>query len=187
MLDDAQRWNQKYRAGAGTQPGTCHPLLLEHRALLQARGDALDVACGRGQNARYLAECGNRVVAVDISVVALRECRRLAQRAALPITLLAADLDYFHPRRAAFDLIVVLRYLNRPLIPRLKQALRPRGVLVYSTFNTNHLLESPGFNPAFVLSPGELGAAFADFETYATNDTASNREATSLWVGLKPG
>lgn len=186
MLDDAKRWNQKYRAKLDARPAPCDPLLRQHRALLEGRGDALDVACGKGQNARYLAECGNRVVAMDISIVALRACRRRLKGSGLPVSLLAMDLDFFRPRGASFDLIVVIRYLNRPLIPRLKEALRPGGVMVYATFNANYLREKPSFNPRFVVELGELSAAFADLQTCSSNDTVSNREPLSYWVGHKP-
>ena len=70
--------------------------------------------------------------------------------------------------------------------PRLKQALRPGGLMVYATFNENFLLEKPTFNPCYVLKLGELSAAFADFEPCSTNDTQSNRESLSYWVGRKP-
>lgn len=186
MLDDAGRWNQKYRANLGARPGPCDPLLRQHRTLLEARGDALDVACGKGQNARYLAECGNRVVAVDISMVALRACRQHLAGSGLPVSLLAMNLDCFRPPSDSFDLIVVFRYLNRPLIPFLKAALRPRGLIVYATFNANYLREKPAFNPRFVLELGELSTAFADMQTLSSNDSKSNREPLSYWVGRKP-
>ena len=118
---------------------------------------------------------------------ALRECRRLLEGSGLPVSLLAADLDYFYPHPESYDLILVIRYLNRPLIPRLKRALRPAGVMLYATFNTNYLVEKPGFNRQFTLEPGELSATFADFQVCASNDTQANQELTSYWIGRKPG
>ena len=57
---------------------------------------------------------------------------------------------------ATFDLIVVTRYLHRPLFPRLVEALAPGGVLVYETFLVGQAERGHPRNPAFLLEPGEL-------------------------------
>ena len=57
-------------------------------------------------------------------------------------------------RTAAFDVIVVVHYLHRPLFPQLLAALRPGGVLVYETFTTAQAARGKPTNPDFLLRPG---------------------------------
>src|SRR5205085_12098061 len=59
-----------------------------------------------------------------------------------------------------FDAIVVVNYLHRPLLPLLRGALGPGGVLLYDTFAQGNELYGRPANPAFLLAPGEL-LAFA--------------------------
>jgi tellurite methyltransferase len=131
-----------------------------HRSLLEnvAPGRALDVACGRGRNAFFLAALGFEVVAVDVSDVAVDIVRaRAASSAAAAVTAVRADLEVHPlPRPPGYDVIVVVAYLQRSLFAPLAAALAPRGLLVYETFTREH----PRINPAHALAPGELRSAF---------------------------
>lgn len=116
-------------------------------------GRVLDVACGAGRNARYLAERGFTVDAVDIEISAC------AELAALPnIALLQADLEGgqwpYSPQ--VFQGIVVTNYLHRPLFSRLLEALAPGGVLIYETFALGNERYGRPKNPNFLLLPNEL-------------------------------
>jgi SAM-dependent methyltransferase len=134
--------------------------LTSHRHLLPASGDALDLACGRGRNALWLAQQGFRVQAIDRDDVALAALRDEAAARGLPIETRVCDLESGEPVLAprTFDVIVVVHYLHRPLIPHLMAALRPGGVLVYETFTAAQALRGKPSNPAFLLQPGELVA-----------------------------
>ena len=114
-------------------------------------GAVLDVACGNGRHARWLAELGFEVDAVD---------RDPALFAAPPpgVALLGADIEAgpwpYAARR--FDAIVVTNYLHRPLLPTLVDSLEPGGVLVYETFARGNERFGKPSNPDFLLAPGEL-------------------------------
>jgi SAM-dependent methyltransferase len=144
------------------------------------------VACGVGHNALHLARCGFEVVAVDGSLAGLRHCRAQLRATPLPVHLVAADLDRFVPPPERFALVLVVRFLSRPLVPLLKRALVPGGLLIYQTFNRHRLLMNPGFNPDYLLEPGELATLFADFESIASNDTPTMRDPISFWIGRRP-
>jgi 2-polyprenyl-3-methyl-5-hydroxy-6-metoxy-1,4-benzoquinol methylase len=145
--------------------------LTMHRHLLPP-GDALDVACGRGRHALWLAEHGWRVTAIDRDAGALRELEAEARRRGLPITTESVDLervDAALPERA-FDVIVVVHYLHRPLFPRLLAALRPGGVLVYETFTAAQAARGKPTNPDFLLRPGELHELVGSLEVLESRE-----------------
>lgn len=134
------------------------PWLVAQLHHLSSHGVALDVACGRGRNALWLAERGLTVVAVDRDADAVAALADQARRRGLRITARVADLEApdWTPGAAPFDVIAVFNYLHRPLLPRLVGALRPGGVLVYETFTQAQALVGRPRNPDFLLGPGEL-------------------------------
>lgn len=120
-------------------------------AWIRPGGAVLDVACGTGRHARFMAQLGFEVDAVD---------RDTALFADVPpnVALLEADLEAgpwpYDDRR--FDAIVVANYLHRPLLPRLVDSLERGGLLVYETFAAGNERFGKPSNPAFLLQPGEL-------------------------------
>ena len=122
-------------------------------SLIAAGGAVLDLACGQGRHARYLAGLGYRVEAVDRDSASLAALAGIAR-----VTTRCADLEGAPWPYAAgcFDGVVVTNYLHRPLLPELLAALRPQGVLIYETFALgNEKLGRPS-NPEFLLRPQEL-------------------------------
>jgi SAM-dependent methyltransferase len=132
--------------------------LTGHADLVPLSGDALDVASGRGRNALWLAERGLRTLAVDRDADSVRALNEDAARAGLPLRAEVIDLENGSTEieRGSRDLIVVVHYLHRPLLPSLIEALRPGGVLVYETFTGAQAARGKPTNPAFLLEPGEL-------------------------------
>lgn len=187
MQEDINRWNRKYRERALERAGGTAPVFPPHEPLLERvatrldGGDVLDVACGLGQNAMWLAARGHRVVGVDGSEVALRMAARESARRALPVRWLCADLEYFTPAVDSVDLIVVVRFLDRTGLPRLLRALRPGGLLFHLTFNVNRLAEDPRFNRHYLLERGELRRLLDALEVLDGNDTDDIEDA-STWL-----
>jgi len=132
--------------------------LVQHAGLLPREGRALDVACGRGRHALWLAEHGLTTLAVDRDSEAIRELNEAARERRLPLRADVRDLEggetSFHG--STFDVIVVVHYLHRPLFPALIEALAPGGVLVYETFTRAQAARGKPTNPDFLLEPGEL-------------------------------
>ena len=133
--------------------------LIQNVDLLPGRDSlALDVACGAGRNALFLAAAGLRVRAADRDAEALGLLEASAARLALPVTVEMLDLE--RPAAdlgaAAYVLIVVTHYLHRPLFAALRRALAPGGVLIYETFTVDQASMGHPRNPAFLLEHGEL-------------------------------
>lgn len=185
MNPDIVRWNKKYRAARGSAFAQPDELLIRHQSLLVESADVLDVACGAGANAIFAAQRGCRVVGVDASVEGLRIAARRAKGKGVEISLVAADLDTWRPPPERFDLVIVIRYLNRALMPSLHSTIRPGGVMIYNTFNRNYLGQKPDMNPDYLLTPGELAHCFATFDEIATNDRLANADVSSWWIGRK--
>ncbi|MDH3316824.1 MAG: class I SAM-dependent methyltransferase [Gammaproteobacteria bacterium] len=160
---DRNRWDQRYRDGSyRARPDAT--VLLEKWQPKLPRGRALDVACGAGRNALYLAACGYEVDAVDIAPFALEKARATARERELEINWIEADLDTFVPQKSQYDLVVVARYVNRRLMPRLAGGLKPGGALVFEHhFRTDLEVDGPK-DPDFRLAPGELRQQFAELD-----------------------
>jgi SAM-dependent methyltransferase len=121
--------------------------------LIVAHGRALDLACGHGRHARYLASLGYRVEALDRDSAALATLEGVAGISTRCVDLEGSPWPYDAGR---FDGVVVANYLHRPLVAALLDALRPGGIFIYETFAVgNEKLGRPS-NPEFLLRPDEL-------------------------------
>ena len=146
--------------------------LVQHAGLLPREGRALDVACGRGRHALWLAEHGLTTLAVDRDSEAIRELNEAARERRLSLRADVRDLEggetSFHG--STFDVIVVVHYLHRPLFPALIEALAPGGLLVYETFTRAQAARGKPTNPDFLLKPGELLELVAPLEVLASRE-----------------
>ena len=128
----------------------------------------LDLACGRGRQAVPAARRGLRVMGIDRDADSLRE---LAQRAApesLPLSAVRADLESgrgIPAKSGAFGGILVFRFLFRPLVGAIVDALAPGGLLLYETFTIDCAeLDYGPRNKAFLVQHGEFPELFAKLE-----------------------
>jgi len=144
------------------------PALVEALAVHAPRpgSTALDLACGAGRNAAYLALCGYEVTAIDVLPDALVRVQDLAARSGVHVRCVQRDLTFpgaLDDLRA--DLVVVVRFLDRTLFGPLQRAVRPGGMLVYETFTADQAESGHPRNPKFLLQPEELRGAFPDLGT----------------------
>jgi len=158
MHPDADKWDRIYREGGPLKERSPARVLAEFQHLLPASGRALDLACGGGANALLLAARGLETHAWDISGEAIRQLSAAANGA---IRCAQRDIVTEPPPAESFDVIVVTRFLDRELIPRIIAALRPRGLIYYQTFTRERIDDSGPGNPDYRLAVNELLALFA--------------------------
>ena len=151
---DRRKWDARYRDGAFVERTWPSEFLVACADWLPQRGWALDLACGAGRNALFLARRGLAVDAVDISPIALARGRD--ESAGLAIEWHQADLEAgFTPTRR-YDLLINIRYVNLPLVTALVGHLAPGGALVVEQHLRHEKAEVGPKNPAFRVAPGAL-------------------------------
>ena len=168
---DREKWDARYRAGE--YQARFHPSALLVQWLPQldclAGSSALDVACGLGRNAVYLARQGWQVDALDISQVALDRLAATARDNNLDIRCMAMDLERDAGLLASeqYELALMVRYTDLALIPSLANAVKPGGfVIVEKHLVTEAEVVGPS-NPRFRVAPGTLRSAASGLDIIA--------------------
>ena len=136
-----------------------------------APGRALDLACGEGRNAIWLAELGWQVTAVDFSEVAIAKARERAARDGVDVDFICADLLDVEPEPETYDLVLVL-YLQLPagerrlVLSRAASALAPAGTFLLVGHDLANLTEGVGgpSDPGVLYTPGEIASELPGLE-----------------------
>lgn len=186
---DRDKWNHRYATDSQRKNNPVE-LLVDWMPRLP-RGRALDVACGAGRNALLLAQAGYRVDAIDISSEGLDLARLKAVSQGLEINWIEQDLDESREFDSDYNLIVVMWYVNLPLIARLCDSLTPGGYLLCE----EHLItEQEVIGPAtasFRVAPGALRDAVSDLDIQIYEESIESiaeggRVASARVVAKKP-
>jgi len=158
---DLRAWDARYRSAQRPEDLETAPTpLLVETAQHLAPGKALDLACGAGRNALWLAAQGWYVTAVDGSPAAIDILKQRAARRSITLEACVADLQEFSIAPAAWDLIVMSYYLQRNLFEPVKRGVVPGGIVLAIV----HITE-PGEEHTYKrLRPGELPGYFSGCE-----------------------
>jgi tellurite methyltransferase len=148
-------------------------------------GHALDIACGSGRNALFLAEKGFEVTGIDISPVALERGEQRAKEKSLSISWRQADLENYTLEAAAYDLIVNIDYLQSSLMPEITAALKLGGSVIFETYLIDQQTIGHPNNPDYLLQHNELLRYFPDFRVlYYREGKVFNNGAPSFRAGI---
>jgi SAM-dependent methyltransferase len=164
------------------------------------RGPMLDLACGAGRNGLYLIANRVPVVFADADTTALAQVRSALSDPVYKNTRALADfwpVDFERGQASPmgqrrFGGIIVFRYLYRPLIEHIRQAVLPGGMVIYETFTVDQPQFGRPKNPDYLLRHGELPGYFDDwnilyrFEGVQEGPEGGNPQAISRIVALKP-
>ena len=132
------------------------------------QGSILDLACGQGRNGLFLANKDLNVTFADRSDTSLEQVSRAlsainSTHHIWPIDLELPKTNPFEGK--TFSAALVFRYLHRPLIPQLINAITPGGIIIYETFTLDNRQFGRPNNPDFLLETGELTDWFKGWET----------------------
>ena len=184
---DKMFWDRKYETEAyifGKEPVG---FLREHIDLLP-RGKALDVAMGEGRNAVFLAKNGFNVDGCDISEIAVKKALDLAKENNVKIHTFVADLETYKLPKDTYDVIACFYYLQRGLVPQMKEALKLGGMIIYETYtieNRERGFEGPK-NKDYLLKPNELLDLFKDLKIiYYRELVLNNKKAIASLIAKK--
>lgn len=197
MPTSQPEWDAKHGLAANEAAEAPAGILIELWPLLPA-GGALDLACGSGRNAIFLAEHGRHVTAVDWSGAALDILEERAKALKIPvrrmqrmdeakqvtragIDLLQTDLEAVALPANRYSLILCVRYLQRSLFPQICRALRPGGMLLFETYTKAQLDFRGGpRDPVHLLNTGELRRAFPELEVVFYRELRAEQGIASL-------
>ncbi|HSJ82893.1 MAG TPA: class I SAM-dependent methyltransferase [Acidimicrobiia bacterium] len=176
--DDRERWDRRHANATSIGPSGLPDVFAPFQHHFPTRGDALEVACGQGRLAVWLAQRGMDVLGVDVSPVAIDHARQLAVVSGVAdrCHFDVADLDEGLPEGPHVDLLACHMFrdgrLDQPMIDRLA----PEGILAVATLS--EVGSAPG---SFRARPGELREAFARLEALAEGEA----DGIAWFVGRK--
>ena len=179
---DLRGWDERYQTHPGDE---CVTPLLAHTAIDDAAGNlrpgrALDLACGAGRNALWLASRGWQVTAVDGSSVAIGVLRQRAGQRQFAIDARVTDLEkhQFAIQPDSWDLIAMCYYLQRDLFEPAKRGVVPGGRVLAIV----HIPDPGEGLTRFRLAPGELARYFDGFDILHRYEGPSHDPAHRRWV-----
>ena len=159
--DQQIKWNQRYASLEDESLPRPADVLLNYQHLLPETGVALDLACGLGGNALFLAQRGLEAYAWDISNVVIEKLTGLAASKKVLVRAQVRDVVTQPPSAQGYDVIVVSRFLQRPLIPNIVAALNSSGLVFYQTFIQEKTGDIGPSNPEYLLAENELLKLFS--------------------------
>lgn len=180
---DRQRWDERYRHAEAVSSLEPPPLLEHHLHLVPTTGNALDIACGRGQGALWMAWRGLNVLAVDVSPMAIARAREAAQRLGLAdrCRFEVHDLDVGLPpvdkSQRRFDMILCHLFRDPGLYHEIMDRLAPGGLLAIVT-----LSEDGGRSGLHRATADELPCTFSDL----TIHDSGHRDGRTWLVATRP-
>lgn len=163
-------WDRRYAAVGNLWAVKPNRFLVAEVAELPP-GRALDLACGEGQNAIWLATLGWSVTGVDYSQVAIDKARDRANREGVEVDFVRADLLDFEPRPRSYDLVLLLYFHLPPaelrtVLGRAQHALAEGGTVVIIGHDRTNITDGVGgpSDPSIHYTPDELSAGLTELE-----------------------
>ncbi len=162
--EDRDRWNARFAGEAPVMGEGPNALAAELAQALPTEGRALEIACGEGQLAVWLATRGLRVDAVDIASAGLAKVRRHAAAAGVSgaVRTFEHDLDLGLPAvEPGYALITCFHFHAPRLFPAMRALLAPGGMLLVEVLTraraaTTAEPAAPPVSEAFLAPRGSL-------------------------------
>jgi SAM-dependent methyltransferase len=184
-------WDSKYEQGLPslTEPDPFFLFAYGHfvEPSFSSSGVALDLACGLGRHALWLANRSWQVCGVDLSKVAIGKLKQVAHKLNVNLDLLVGDASEYKFCPARFDLIVLFYHLDRNLFPKIVSALKPDGLLICKMslqWDSDGSLAALGANP---LGRNELPSLVPELHVLYQEERPVRGRGVVEFIGKKPG
>lgn len=159
-------WDRRYADADLVWSAEANRFVVAELADLEPCGAALELACGEGRNAIWLASRGWRVTGIDFSSMAVAKAREIAERRGVEVDWQVADVLEYRPPPGSFALVVVT-YLHMPwqdmavALGTAASALAPGGVFLLVGHDESNLEHGHGGprSPAVLYGPERVAAA----------------------------
>lgn len=168
-MSDREHWDARYASYGPASAGEVGPppAFLPNEASFPTAGTAIEVACGRGRGAVWLATRGMRVTALDVSPIAINFARTLAAEAGVgdSCRFETADLDHGLPSGPRVDLVLCHMFRNPLLDVALVGRLKPGGLIAIAQLSEVDVGPGPHRGPV-----GDLRRRFGHLELVAFDE-----------------
>lgn len=162
---DRTHWDAAYADRDAALTPALPAVFGDHENLFPQTGAALEIACGSGVAAVWLAQRGLDVHGVDVSAAAIDRARALAQQAGVTARFTLVDLDEGLPPGKVVNLLLCHKFRDPRLDGQIIDRLAPGGLLAIC------VLSEVGAAPGrFRARPGELRTAFGALEEIAAGE-----------------
>ena len=128
---DKGLWDKKYGHNAYVYGKAPAKFLAENYDYIPARSTILDMGMGEGRNAVFLASKGHLITGIDLSTVAIKKARRLANEHKVKIKTIVGSLYKYPFTPASFDVVLCFYLVDRGLLKNMDKWLRPGGLLLF--------------------------------------------------------
>ncbi len=162
-------WDERYNARELVWSAGPNRLFAEEVRSLTP-GTALDVACGEGRNAIWLAEQGWQTTGVDFSAAGINKARQIADKRGVRVEWVTEDVASWSLPASGFDLVAVLYLHTDPAerqkwLPNVLQAVKPGGSFIYIAHDPSNINEGVGGpqDPDYLPGIGEITKALSGF------------------------
>jgi len=169
-MSKRQLWNDRYAGQELVWSAGPNELFASQVSGLQP-GKALDVACGEGRNAIWLAEEGWDVTAIDFSDVGIKKASQIAEKRGVSLTWIAEDVSTWNLPQEEYDLVAVL-YLHTGEAERklwlrnVLNTVKPSGTFIYIGHDPSNIASGVGGPQDLALLPSvdEITNTMEDFQ-----------------------
>ena len=171
------KWNKIYSSRFSSNLKVAE-VLREFAYLLPDKGDALDLACGQGANAVFLAKSGLDTWAWDISDEVISRLNSITATTSIQLKTEVRDVEKSPPSENSFDVICVSYFLDRDIVNNIISALRVNGLLYYQTFIHEKVTDTGPSNPKYRLKANELLDLFSPLHILAYQELGDVGDVT---------
>jgi len=187
-MKDKAYWNAYYEKNLSEMEKEPSEFLVSHSGSLK-KGKVMDIACGAGRNANYLASLGFMVEANDFSDVAISKAQNKAKAEGKEVEFKVQGLDFFLIPIQKYDSAVIVDYkCSGRLLDEIKKGLVAGGTIIIEAYTYNHLKHNASTDIEIeeCYKPFELSKLLKDWNLLLYDERAKGKEFKVRALAVKP-